>query len=168
MSNDGIGRAIERVGQAAMWLFAVCAVIIVYEVIARYGFAAPTSWTNVTATACCAIGFALGGAYCMVRGEHIRITALYDRFVPRGKRLADWIALVCGVIYLVGLGYAAIREAADSVWRFEEGRWAPEPTPGPPNWPVPALIRVMLAVGAVLFLIAVLRAVVKTLRTRAD
>jgi C4-dicarboxylate transporter, DctQ subunit len=162
MENAGV----EKFGIFCAWLFAVATVLTVYEVISRYVFNSPTTWTHELTTALCAIGFALGGAYSMARNEHIRITILSDRMPPVLKRGAAIFGLLCGLVYLSGLSYAAIVEAADALWRFEEGRWAPEPTPGPPNWPLPALIRSGIALGAVLFLLAVLRELYRALRAK--
>jgi C4-dicarboxylate transporter, DctQ subunit len=150
-------RAAQAIGEKASALFLVAFVISAYEVFARYGFGAPTTWVHVTTTTLCGIAFALGGALVMARGEHIRITVLTDRARPALRRAAELLALLCGVVYLGGLSYAAVLEAAQSVWRFEAGHWAPEPLPGPPGWPLPALLRVMLAVGALLFLGVVLQ-----------
>jgi C4-dicarboxylate transporter, DctQ subunit len=162
--QDPVGRTLNRIGHACAWLFAVATVLTVFEVIARYVFGAPTTWTHELTTALCAISFALGGAYSMVRNEHIRISILADRVSPAVQTSLALLGLICGLIYLGALSYAAVLEAADALWRFEEGRWAPEPTPGPPNWPLPALVRSGLAVGALLFLVAVLRQFLRTLR----
>jgi len=153
----GLARVILALGRGASWLFVAAAAITVYEVLMRYVFNAPTSWAHVLTTALCATGFALGGAYCMVRNEHIRITSALDHFPPRLKLACEWLALLCGVFYLAGLSYAALLQAWEAVWHFEGARWVPEPVPGPPHWPLPALVRVALAAGAVLFLLAVLR-----------
>jgi C4-dicarboxylate transporter, DctQ subunit len=160
---DPLARAVNRLGLACGWLFAIATVLTCYEVVARYVFSAPTTWAHELTTSLCATAFALGGAYSMVRGEHIRITTLADNMNPLARRACLILGLLCGVIYLSGLSWAAVIEAADSVWRFEEGRWAPEPTPGPPNWPLPAFVRVMLATGALLFLLSVLRELLLTM-----
>jgi C4-dicarboxylate transporter, DctQ subunit len=162
MENAGV----EKFGIACAWLFAIATVLTVYEVLARYVFNSPTTWTHEVTTALCAIGFALGGAYSMARNEHIRITIVSDKLPPMLKRGTAIFGLLCGVIYLSGLSYAAIVEAADALWRFEEGRWAPEPTPGPPNWPLPSIVRSGLALGAVLFLLAVLRELYRVLKAK--
>jgi TRAP-type C4-dicarboxylate transport system permease small subunit len=102
------------------------------------------------------IGFAVSGAYAMVRGEHMRVTVLIDRTPPTWQRAGQWLAVLCGLVYLLGLGWGLGREAMDAVWRFEAGSWMPELTPGPPNWPLPALAKLSMLMGAVLFLISVL------------
>ena len=137
--------------------FAIAAVISVLEVALRYALGAPTSWVHVTSTALCVAAFAAGGAYAMARREHLRITVLFDRASPGWQRAGRWLALLCGAVYLAGLGWGLGLEAWQSVARFDSGGWTPELTPGPPNWPLPALAKSSLLLGAVLFGVAVLR-----------
>lgn len=163
----GIARVSHALGEAASWLFVLATVITVYEVTMRYIFAAPTTWVHVTTTALCAVGFALGGAYAMVSGQHVRITSLLDKLPQRMQRPSELLGLACGVFYLGGLAYAAVLQAWEGVWHFEGKRWVPEAVPGPPHWPLPALTRVALAVGALLFLAMVLQRLVQVLRRKA-
>ncbi|WP_291296273.1 TRAP transporter small permease subunit [Elioraea sp.] len=156
-----IDRATLAIGRAAAWVFLAAVAVTVWEVTARYLFGAPTRWAHETTTTLCAVGFALGGAYAFVRNEHIRITVLVDRLPARGRAACEVIALVVGVIYLAGLFHAALGQAIEAVWRFEAGSWAPELTAGPPNWPLPAIVRTGLAVGAFLFLLVVAQRLVR-------
>lgn len=159
-----LGRFAVRQGDALAWLFVAATCITVYEVVMRYLFAAPTTWVHVTTTALCAVGFCAGGAQAMARDEHVRITSAYDRFAPGVRRACDVLALACGVVYLAGLGYAAVLQAWEAVWHFDGGRWAPEPVPGPPHWPLPAVLKAALALGVLLFLLLVLQRLWRTLR----
>jgi TRAP-type C4-dicarboxylate transport system permease small subunit len=162
-ATSGPDRLALAIGDALAWLFVVGVAITVYEVVARYAFGSPTTWVHETTTALCAIAFCAGGAYAMARGEHVRITSLYDRFPPRWQRVSTVAGLACGVVYLAGLGYAAWLQMWEAVWHFEGGHWAPEPVPGPPHWPLPAIVRTALAASVLLFLVLV---VVRLLRRR--
>ncbi len=162
-----LARGLATLGQWTAWLFVIAMVMSGYEVLMRYVFDRPTTWVHVTATTLCAIGFSLGGAYCMVRGEHIRITSVTQHFGLPLRRACELLGIACGLIYLGGLSYAAVLQAWEAVWRFEGPHWRPEPVPGPPHWPLPALMRVALAVGALLFLLALLRHLVRVLRRQA-
>jgi len=152
------------------WLavpFLVAVAISAYEVVMRYAFNRPSSWAQVTVTALCAIGFAVGGAYAMSRGEHIAITVMADRLRPSVRRLCRIVGLLAGVIYLAGLGWGLWLQVDESVLRFgASGSWEPELTPGPPNWPLPALAKATLLVATVLFLLVVLERLVALLRRR--
>jgi TRAP-type C4-dicarboxylate transport system permease small subunit len=161
-----VDRVALAVGRVAAWLFLLAVGVTVYEVTARYLFQAPTSWAHETTTTLCAIGFALGGAYAFARDEHIRITFLVDRARPALRRALQVMALLLGVIYLAGLGYAATGQAVESAWRFDAAGWAPELTPGPPNWPLPTFVRVALAAGTVLFLACVVQRLLLLLARR--
>ncbi len=162
MRSNGL---IERIGDWGAWMFFVAFAITVYEVMMRYAFGAPTNWVHATSTALCAVAFALGGSYAMVRGEHMRVTTLLDRASPRWRTGAEWLAIACGVFYLGGLLWGLWREAEQAVWRFEGALWIPEATPGPPNWPLPALVKAALVSGTALFLITVLQQAFSLVRT---
>lgn len=153
-------------GRLGAWVFLAAVAVTVYEVAARYLFGAPTAWAHETTTTLCAIGFALGGAYAFARDEHIRITVLADRMGPRMRRGLELIALLLGCVYLAGLGHAAFLQAEESIWRFDATGWDPERTPGPPNWPLPAIVRAALAFGTLLFLACVAQRLVLRLSGR--
>lgn len=161
-------RLLHRLGDVAGGCVAIAFVISALEVALRYLFGAPTSWVHVSSTALCVVAFAIAGAYVMARGEHLRVTMLFDRATPRWQRAARWLALACGAVYLLGLGWGLGQEAVASLWRFEGEAWRPEQTPGPPNWPLPALAKAALWLGALLFLVAVLRAAVRLWCERTD
>lgn len=154
------------VGRLAAWLFLAAVAVTVYEVTARYLFHAPTAWAHETTTTLCAIGFALGGAYAFARDEHIRISVLADRARPGLRHALALLGLALGVVYLGGLGYAAFGQAQESIWRFDATGWAPELTPGPPNWPLPAIVRAALFIGTALFLACVVQRLVLMLAGR--
>lgn len=158
-------RAALATGRATAWLFVVAILLSVYEVVMRYAFGSPSSWALATTTTLCQVGFALGGAFCMARREHIRISYLPDRFGPNERWLTELVALGVGAFYLGGLLYATYLDARTSIWKFDfQGRWSPELTPGPPNWPLPSLGKAALVLGTLFFLAVVLSHLVRHLR----
>ncbi len=154
----------NALGGALSWWFIAAAIISSYEVVMRYLFNAPSSWVHVAATALCAVPFCFGGAWCMLRGEHISITLIPDRLGERGQRAVEILSLLLGLFYLGGLGWGVWLQAADSALRFDEGRWLPELTPGPPNWPLPSLIKVSLFLAVLLFLAVTARQLLRLIR----
>jgi TRAP-type C4-dicarboxylate transport system permease small subunit len=163
-SPTRLGRWLESAGHALAWAFFAIFAIGVFEVVMRYVLGRPTSWVHVTSTSLGVVAFAAGGAYAMVQDQHMRVTVLSDRASPPLRRAGEWLGLGCGLVYLAGLLWGLGREAIDAVWRFDGGRWTPELTPGPPNWPLPALTKLALAIGALLFLLALADRVVRLLR----
>lgn len=154
------------VGRPLSWLFIFATAISAYEVVMRYVFAAPSTWVHVTATAACAIAFGFGGAWCMARDEHIRITVLSDRFPPAIAKALDVAGNLIGLVYLLGLSWGLWLQAKDSILRFEGADWRPELTPGPPNWALPATIKGALLLATLLFAGVVLARVVRALVKR--
>lgn len=161
-----LDRLVKSSGNAFAWLFVIAMLISAYEVVMRYAFNAPSTWAHELSTALCAVGFCLGGAFCMARREHIRITIVSDKVAGRGRLWIERLSTLVGTIYLVGLGWGAWLQARESILRFEGARWQPELTPGPPGWPLPALVKGALLVGALLFLVVVLRDLAVHLRGR--
>lgn len=158
--------ALLRMGDALAWIFFATFLIGVTEVALRYLLNAPTSWAHATSTTLCVAAFAVGGAYAMARGEHLRVTVVSDRLRGAARIAAEALALACGTLYLAGLAWGLGREAIDAAWRFEAGAWTPERTPGPPHWPLPTFGKAALLAGALLFLAAVLAAAWRLARAR--
>lgn len=132
--------------------------MMVYEVVARYGFGAPTFWAHEIAGLLGATAFLFGGAYCMIDGSHMRVTVLIERMSPRFRHLAEILALCCGMIYLSALAYAGWFIAQRSLFRFmPDGLWFPERSGSSWNTPLPAFTKFALFVAAVLFLIVVVK-----------
>src|SRR5687767_5968460 len=82
-------RLSTMVGIIAAWLIAPLVFAICFEVIARYFFNAPTSWSYELGYLLTGSGWLLGLAYTQLRGAHIRIDIFYQRFSVRQKALVE-------------------------------------------------------------------------------
>ncbi len=152
-------------GRVAAWCFGAIILVMVYEVVARYGFGAPTAWAHEISVMLAGFAFIFGGAFCMAEGTHMRISVMVENR-PALERLSHWLSLVAGTIYLSGLAYASWRMADRAIWRFAlDGTWTPERTGSSFSAPVPAFLKGVLFLGAVLFLIVLLN---HALKRRAD
>ncbi len=144
-------------GRTAAWCFGAIILVMVYEVVARYGFGAPTAWAHEISVLLAGFAFIFGGAFCMAEGTHMRISFLVEKN-PRTGRISHWLSIAAGTIYLSGLAYASWRMAERAIWRFAlDGSWMPERTGSTFNSPLPSYLKVMLFLGAVLFLLVLLR-----------
>ncbi|MEM9011719.1 MAG: TRAP transporter small permease subunit [Pseudomonadota bacterium] len=152
-----IDRLALGLGRASAWCFALIVLIMVWEVVARYAFDAPTTWAHEASVLLASIGFVFGGAFCMAEGTHMRITLLVERR-PLLARVSAVLSGLAGTIYLAGLAYAAWRMAERALWRFSiSGAWDPERSGSTLNSPLPSYLKALLFVGCVLFLLVVLR-----------
>ena len=154
-------------GRLSAWSFPVIALMMGYEVVARYAFRAPTFWAHEIAGVIGAITFVLGGAYCMAEGSHMRVTLLIDRSSGLRRRVAEGLALICGATFLLGLTVAMWGIVERNVLRFDAaGAWSPERSGSSWNTPAPALLKVTLLFGAALFLAVVIVHLVRLVRDR--
>lgn len=153
-----IDRLALALGNGLAWGFLAIAVMMAYEVAVRYGLNAPTYWAHEIAGVIAAVAFIFGGAYCMADRSHMRITLLADRLPRRGRRLAAFVGLVAGAIYLGGLAVAMWSISERTLFKFAaDGAWTPERSGTSWNTPAPAFVKFALLLGAVLFLVVILR-----------
>ncbi|MCG8596507.1 MAG: TRAP transporter small permease [Kiloniellales bacterium] len=162
-----IDRVLLRIGRGLSWGFLAIAAVMVYEVAARYGFNAPTSWAHEIAGVLAAVAFVFGGVYCMAERSHMRIGLLFDGAKPRWRRLAEALSLLCGAVYLGGLALAMWPISQKSLFRFSpEGAWLPERSGTSWNTAAPAIVKFALFLGAALFLAVIVLQAWRLLRGR--
>ena len=162
-----IDRLALSLGHGLAWGFLAIAVMMAYEVAVRYGLNAPTFWAHELAGIVAAVAFIFGGAYCMADRSHMRITFLADRLPKRGRRLAEFVSLVTGAIYLGGLAVAMWSISNRTLFKFAaDGAWTPERSGTSWNTPAPALVKFALLLGALLFLVVILRQLWQLFRSR--
>lgn len=109
--NTALERACRRAGEVFSYLFLACMMIIAFEVVARYGFGAPTVWAHDVITILAAVGFVMSGFYTMERRAHIRVTLIYDRLPAVVRR---WIDILNGIIVLAFVGLLGAQTAVDA------------------------------------------------------
>ncbi len=71
------------IGRIASFLILILVAIIMYEVVSRYLFDAPTQWVNELSQYLLTGVVMLGGAYCLAEYEHVRVDILHRNFGPR-------------------------------------------------------------------------------------
>ena len=95
-------RAVDRVavfiGRITMMLVVLLTTVMLYEVILRYIFEAPTLWANELSLWLAGFVFLTAGLYAMQQRSHIRIVLLYD-VVPRWvQHIFDVLSTTCIVL----------------------------------------------------------------------
>jgi len=140
--------------------FAVSIVVTIYDVVQDVLFHSPTVWVYDVVTTAIAVAFLIGGSYALMRREHIRITAIYARFSPRGKLRCDIVTGVLAIVYFVAFLWFAYDMAHLAVvdWELGGSAWAQ---------PTPVVVKVSMVIGAVLMIVQTvsnIRRDVKSLR----
>ena len=136
-------RAADRlavfIGRVTMMLIILLTSVMLYEVILRYVFEAPTLWANELSLWLAGFVFLCAGLYAMQQRSHIRIVLLYD-VVPRPvQRVFDILSTTCILLFAFFLVYGGYGEAFDKFYRWETFGTAFDP-------PIPATLKPMVLI----------------------
>lgn len=133
-----IDRFAEACGVAIAWLMVPLIGAVVYEVVARYAFNAPTIWAFDVTYMLYGAMFMLGAAYALRAGAHIRTDFFYEGWSPRTRGIIDSVAYLVfffpGIALFLWVGW-------DEAWYAYEIGEMSEQTPWRPLlWPLKACI----------------------------
>ena len=142
-----IDKLSEWSGKVFAWLIIPLIFGLVFEVIARYGFNAPTVWAYDMTYMLCGTLFMMGVAYTLRHDAHVRVDLLYQMLSPRKKSVLEiclYIIVffpVTAVLLVKGTGYFweswVLRETA---WLSP---WRPVIYPFKAVLPVAALLMIL-------------------------
>lgn len=97
-SSDGLVRIVQNIDKVALWsgsivswLILPMALALVYEVVARYFFNAPTIWAYDVTFITYGTFFMLGAAYTLQRNGHIRTDSFYAYWSKERQGMVDTI-----------------------------------------------------------------------------
>ena len=157
-------RAIDELnrllGERLCYLYLVAVAITAYEVAMRYLFNAPTSWGFELTILLCAICYLLSGGFVTLQGRHVAITALYDLMPARVRWWLDLAGMLTGIVAMSLLAWAAWGPALKAIRLVERtgSAW---------DSPSPAIIKPLIALGALLIVLQLLVQLVRHLRGEA-
>jgi TRAP-type mannitol/chloroaromatic compound transport system permease small subunit len=86
---------------------------LVYEVVARYFFNAPTVWANDLSTMMYGALFMIGSAYALQRQQHIRTDFIYEKWSTRTQGIVDSVLYIflyfpgLAIFFWIGCKYAS-------------------------------------------------------------
>lgn len=100
---------------------------MLYEVVARYAFNAPTSWSYELTGMLMGALFLFAAAYCMVTNEHICLDLVYKRLSLRKQGIIDMITWMFFWFYIgtvLYYGWGAFRFSFTTM-ATSKSLWAP-------------------------------------------
>ena len=135
------------IGRIVCWVTIPLFGAMVFEVIARYAFIAPTMWAYDMSRFLYGALFMLGAGYALSKGVHIRADFLYRNFKVKTQGLVDfWLYILFYFPGLLVFLYMTIGFVQESIMRGEKGMdtaWMPY------LWP----IKSCLLIGIIFLLI---------------
>lgn len=119
-NSSGLVRAVHFLDQISLWsgrltgwLIIPMVLSLVWEVVARYFFNAPTVWAYDMTYMLYGSFFMLGAAYTLMRGGHIRTDSLYGGWSVRKQGLVD---AVCYLVMFFPPVIALLYVTSDYFW----------------------------------------------------
>jgi TRAP-type mannitol/chloroaromatic compound transport system permease small subunit len=96
-----IDKISEWTGIFSVWIVIPLMVVVLYEVVMRHFFNAPTGWGYDTCWMLYSAQFMIGGAYTLLHKGHIRIDIVYNILSPRGKLIFDTVLYAAVVLFVM-------------------------------------------------------------------
>lgn len=150
---DGISEWSGRLISGFIFLLAF---LLLYDVVMRFAFNAPTIWCHELALHVFGAYAVLAGPYALLHGEHVKIDIVYNRFSPRGRAVIDVITYPLFFIFIGLLLYHGFNIGMRSF----ELRQTVSPSPwASPLWPV----KLTVPLAALLMLLQGLAQYIRTL-----
>lgn len=146
--------------QATVWLMAIVVPVMLYEVVARYLFNAPTVWGMELAVLLFGPYFLLGGPYLLHLKGHVALDVARERMSPSWQRRFDLLNYPVIVVFCIILLYFSLPSAL-SAFNYRETSFSAW---NPPIWPFKATVPLAL----VLMLLQAVVEFLNTLFTPAD
>jgi TRAP-type mannitol/chloroaromatic compound transport system permease small subunit len=111
------------IGRAFAWGIFILTAAVMYEVIMRYFFNAPTLWAFDFTIQMYGAVFLMGGASAMSTKTHVKADMYYNRLSEKGQAILDLVLFICfyapGVFALTYAGYFYAKKA----WIVHETSW---------------------------------------------
>ena len=157
----GIDTLIEKQGQLTSFLIVPLALIVLYEVMMRYLFNAPTTWGFEATTFAYGMHFMLGLSFMENAQGHVRVDIIVSRLpkkVQAGIMIVTYLLIFMPVYVLMTLG--AIKYAYTSTvgGELNSTSWAP------PIWP----FKIVMAISFFFLVIQGLSTMLKWVRSLGE
>jgi TRAP-type mannitol/chloroaromatic compound transport system permease small subunit len=157
-------RAVERYARLFAYIGAALIVVLivsmVYEVVSRYFFGAPTQWAFEMAYMLMGTSFMFGIAYCLQMRRHIRVDFVYDHVGLRTRAIIDLFGfsfLIPMLLWLCG-----------GLWEYFHQAYRVDETSGESAWnPIIWPFKYSFVIGFVLLLMQTTVEVLKSVMTLA-
>ena len=126
------------VGNACMWLVFILMLVMVFEVVMRYVFTAPTIWGMELSGYLMLLFVALGGAFVLQQDGHISVDIVYSHLSKRAQAVMN---VLTSVLFFVFLYYFFILAAKQAIVATES-LYTSGTIWNPPIWPINILVAV--------------------------
>lgn len=128
-----IDKFTDTTGTLVAWLNVPLVVVVVWEVIARYVFNAPTIWSFELTYMLYGTIFMLGSAYALHKGAHIRTDFFFEKWSIRTKGVIDSVAYL--VFFFPSIFVFMLVSGGEGWYAFTIGEESEQTPWRPVLWP---------------------------------
>ncbi|MGD9974575.1 MAG: TRAP transporter small permease subunit [Desulfatirhabdiaceae bacterium] len=162
--SDAIDSLNRWVGKAAAFLILPLIFTIMFEVLSRYVFNAPTRWSNEITGYLLTAVVMLGGGYCLADNEHVNVDIFYRKFSPATRNIVDILTFFIVMTFVTAMIWKGGEASYDALIQGKRSQTIME------MYLFPSMV--MVPIGAALLglqsLARALRAVIRLTTTEPD
>lgn len=137
---DGVIRAI---GHCVMWTNVVLIVVIILQVVLRYGFSRGLVVLEELQWHLYAIGIMFGASYAQILDSHIRVDIIHARLSSKWRMRWDLFGIVFLLLPFIVIIFLQSLDFVDDSWRRDERSDAPLGLPW--RWAIKSVIPISFA-----------------------
>lgn len=164
--KDGIERVVDLVGRATSWLALVIVVLMAVNVVLRYLFSIGSVWAQELEWHLLAPLIMFGIPYALLKGDHVRVDVLFEKFTPLKQQYVEVVSQVLGIaiaLLFLWLSFAYVQQS------YSIGETSSDPGGLPYRWILKSVLPLgfaLLALQSVATLVGVF-AKIRALRSGA-
>ena len=122
---EGLDNFIRRIGHVVMWTNGVLILVIILQVVLRYGFGHGLVILEEVQWHLYALGIMFGASYAMVTDSHIRVDIIHARLSEKWKLRWDLFGIVFLLLPFILLVFYQSLDFVYESWRVNERSDAP-------------------------------------------
>jgi TRAP-type mannitol/chloroaromatic compound transport system permease small subunit len=152
---------VEKQGQLSSFLIYPLLIIVIYEVIMRYAFNAPTVWGFEATAFAYGLHYMLGLSYTENQAGHVKVDILTSRLSAKTQAILGvitYFAIFLPVYTLMAIGAFKFAYTSTITSELNSTSWAP------PVWP----FKIVMAISFLLLVLQGLSTLLKNIRTLAS
>lgn len=151
---NAVTRANKMLYGLVKWAIFLIAGLMVFEVISRYSFTAPTSWAPELAALLFGPFFLLGGPYLLHLGGHVAVDIVSSRATGKLKLALDIASMILALAFGAILLWFSAPLVLNSFEYAETSysAWNPVVWPSKAALPLAALLLILQALAELIFI----------------
>jgi len=110
----------DWVGKIGSWSILVIMVLVVFEVVSRRVFNAPTIWTFETLTMLYGFHFMIVASYALLHKAMVSVDSIYEKFSTRNRAILDILSYIFLYFPFVGGVFYYSLEFVSKSWAIKE------------------------------------------------